>query len=182
MMSLPSYFSYHKHGIDVRFVGEDDAEFILSLRTNPELNRFIHATSSDIENQRQWIRDYKKREMDGVEYYFIYSKDGPPFCVNRIYGINGDEGTTGSWICALKTNPVDVLTTSIVLYYIVFDEIKLRRVLFDTRKDNLSALKVNRALGGVCIDETDKDYFFQLIPSKYHAVRNDLIRVWHIKQ
>ena len=65
----------NKYGIDVRFVEESDAEFILSLRTDPKLSRYLHATDNDVEKQRQWIRKYKEREAHGKEYYFMYIKN-----------------------------------------------------------------------------------------------------------
>ncbi len=62
---LPLGFKMNKYGIDVRFVEESDAEFILSLRTDPKLSRYLHATDNDVEKQRQWIRKYKEREAHG---------------------------------------------------------------------------------------------------------------------
>jgi hypothetical protein len=41
---LPSNYSDKKYGLNVRFVNEDDAEFILELRTNPNLNKYINPT------------------------------------------------------------------------------------------------------------------------------------------
>ena len=37
----------------LRSVVEDDAEFILSLRLNPDLNGFINTTDLSVEKQRQ---------------------------------------------------------------------------------------------------------------------------------
>ena len=71
-MKLDSDFTYEKYGLQLRFVNEDDAEFIIKLRTDPKLGKFIHSTSSDIEEQKKWIRAYKKREQAGTDYYFIF--------------------------------------------------------------------------------------------------------------
>ncbi len=48
-----------------------DAEFILSLRSNQHKARFLHPIDSEIEKQREWIVDYKKRESLDKEYYFV---------------------------------------------------------------------------------------------------------------
>ena len=100
MTNLPANFEYHQDIIDVRLVNECDAEFILSLRNNPELNQYIHPTDDDVESQRQWLREYKKRENEGLEYYFIYSMNGEPLGLDRLYKINKDDisFTWGSWI------------------------------------------------------------------------------------
>ena len=78
MKKLPENFQIEKYGLSVRLVNEDDAELIIKLRTDPVLGKYIHATSPDIEQQRAWIRAYKKRESEGLEYYFIFYKDGKP--------------------------------------------------------------------------------------------------------
>ena len=49
--------------IKLELITEDDAEMILKLRTDPKLNKFIFETDPDIEKQKEWIREYKKREL-----------------------------------------------------------------------------------------------------------------------
>lgn len=181
MTQLPSNFSFKKYGFTVRLVNEDDSKFIIELRTRPEVGEFLHSTSSSIKEQQEWIRDYKKREQAGLEYYFVYEKNDIPFGVNRVYNINKGEGTTGSWICAPNTNPIDTLATAVLLYDIVFDEIRLSRALFNTNKDNKSALKVNNAIGGDYLYENDTDIFFELRHEKYHTLHDKLLKMWHLK-
>ena len=60
-----------KYGLKARLVEEQDAAFILSLRTDPKLSRFLHPTENDEEKQRAYIRGYKEREKQGKDYYFI---------------------------------------------------------------------------------------------------------------
>ena len=72
---LPKGFTLDKYGLHVRLVNEDDAAFIVKLRTDERLGQFIHATSPDVEQQKAWIRKYKEREAEGLEYYFIFYKE-----------------------------------------------------------------------------------------------------------
>lgn len=74
MEKLPSNFNLDKYNLQVRFVQEEDAEFITKLRTDVRLSRFIHQIEDDVEGQKKWIRDYKEREALGIDYYFIYSQ------------------------------------------------------------------------------------------------------------
>ena len=76
-MILPEDFTMEKYGLFARFVNESDAEFIVKLRTDPVLGKWIHSTDSDIENQKQWLREYKERERNGLDYYFIFYKNCP---------------------------------------------------------------------------------------------------------
>ena len=87
---LPSNFELDRYGLHVRLVCEEDAEFIVALRTNPIKARYISATSSSVDDQRSWIKNYKERETAGTDYYFIYSYRGKLAGVNRIYEIEGN--------------------------------------------------------------------------------------------
>lgn len=180
MNKLQRGFCQSYFGINVRLVSEDDSEFIYRLRSDKVLTQHIHGFDGTIDDQREWLKKYKEREENSLEYYFIYSIGNKPFGVNRIYNIVGDEGTTGSWICVPGTNPIHVLATSIILYDIAFDIIGFKRVFYDTRKDNSSALKVNKSIGGKFLYETELDYFYELFPNDYHEVRDLLIKRWHI--
>ena len=51
-----------KYGLFLKFVDEDDADFILKLRTNKEKSKYISLTNNDLELQKEWIRKYKDRE------------------------------------------------------------------------------------------------------------------------
>ena len=73
MTHLPSNFELDRYGLHVRLVREEDAEYIVQLRTNPTKNRYIHSTLNDVKAQKEWIRLYKQREAEGKEYYFIFS-------------------------------------------------------------------------------------------------------------
>jgi len=98
MKNLPSNFELDRYGLHVRLVREEDAEFILSLRTDPKLSRFIHPTENDEEKQRAYIRGYKEREMQGKDYYFIFFLQREPVGVARIYNVQETTFTFGSWL------------------------------------------------------------------------------------
>ena len=63
-----------------------DAEFILSLRQNTELNRFVSHVSPSLFAQKKWLEEYKSRELTGDEFYFIIrGPDMKPLGTVRIY-------------------------------------------------------------------------------------------------
>lgn len=165
MNKLPLDFEMDKYGLHVRFVNEDDAEFILKLRTDPELSKFIHNTEYNVENQKEWIRNYKIRENKGSEYYFIFYFNGKPVGLNRIYAIKEDGSfTTGSWIFA-KDAPIEAsVASAIIVREIAFDVLDM---LFENafdgcHVDNKKVLRFNKMLGlritGEIQDEKGKYY------------------------
>ena len=96
-------FELERYGVKVRLVTEQDVSFILSLRTDKRLSRYLHKTDNDLVKQLEWMKAYKERERKGEDYYFIYTNDDGPFGLNRIYDIHGDCGTGGSWLCKPDT-------------------------------------------------------------------------------
>lgn len=181
MKKLPESFQLNSLGLSVRLVNEDDADFILSLRTNVHLARFIHQTDDDRGKQIEWIRNYKKREREGREYYFIYLLGDKPIGVNRIYNIFEYYGTIGSWIC----NPDNVtevsLATYILMFDLMFDYIKLDITLFDVRKVNKHVWKLHKMLGAQSVGESDIDYYFTLNKNTYYKNRENFVNLFNMK-
>lgn len=148
-MKLPSNYSLDKYGLHVRFVNVEDAEFILSLRTDSIKKRYIGKTDDTLESQITWISGYKQREAEGTDYYFLYTFQGKPAGVNRIYNIEGDHFIHGSWVFSNDVPPFCSLAASIIAREIAFDVLGLEEEV-DTsgiHKDNKNVLEVSRILG-----------------------------------
>lgn len=167
MNKLPENFKITKYGITAQLVVESDAEFITQLRSDEKLGRYIHASNGDVEAQRKWIKEYKKREDEGIEYYFIFLKDGVPFGLERIYNIDWTHlsFTSGSWLCKESTSMENVLLTLVIAYEIAYDILGLKINLFDVRKGNKKVQRFHRNI--MCsyqYAETELDYLFMSTP------------------
>lgn len=163
MNRLNSNFEIKKYGIEVRLVNEKDVSFILGLRTDPRLGRFISETSSEVEQQVKWLKDYKLREKDGKEYYFIYSYQGEAVGVNRIYNIDFEkkEAVGGSFVfkkgCLIE---LPVLSTLIQLD-IAFNLLGIDRMLGDIRKGNRKVIKFHQILKVHFISEDELNLYYE---------------------
>lgn len=180
MNKLPENYTLERYGLNVRLVDESDACFILSLRTNPKLSRFIHSTEANLDKQRQWIRDYKKREAEGKDYYFIYHQEGKPIGVNRISDIHDNWATGGSWVCVPGCDPKQSIATSMILREIMFEILKLEEDRFDVRKANRLVIKTHKMFGAHVIGESDIDYYFSLDKDSYFSNRQRIIKILHL--
>ena len=166
-----------RYGVQVRLVEETDAEFILELRTDPKLSRFIHATDDSVEKQRDWIREYKKREAAGKDYYFLYAKDGVPFGVNRFYDIQSDIATGGSWVCR-KGLPFDLPVLSCIIHYeILFEQLQLDCFYTDTKKQNKKVIKTTLMFGAEQISEDDLTCYFIVRKEKFYEKRDNILKL-----
>lgn len=111
----------------IRPIGDADAEFVLSLRTNPGLNRFLHTTSSDVTQQVAWLADYYERPKD---YYFVIERisSGKPEGVIAVYDIEpiSCSGEWGRWI--LYPNSLAAVESVMLIYRCAFDVLNLDAV------------------------------------------------------
>lgn len=180
MKKLPENFNLNSLGLSVRLVNENDVDYILSLRTNKQLTRFIHQTDDDRDKQIEWIRSYKKREEEGREYYFIYFLDGKPVGLNRIYNIFEYYGTIGSWICNPDNETEVSMATYILMFDLMFDHIKLDITIFDVRKVNKHVWKLHKMLGAQSVGESDIDYYFVLNKETYYKNRENIINILNL--
>lgn len=167
MILLPSDFEISKYGVTARLVNEGDAEFITRLRSDERLGRYIHASNGDVEAQRNWIREYKKREQEGIDYYFIFLKEEVPYGLCRLYNIDWTHlsYTSGSWLCKKGTPIEEMLLTSLLTGEVALNLLGLKINLYDVRKGNKQVLKFHRNI--MCAyqyAETELDYLFMITP------------------
>lgn len=125
---LPSNFELDRYGLRVRLVREEDAEFIVRLRTNEHNSRYIHDTVADVEQQKVWLRTYKQRELEGKEYYLLFEANGEPQGVYRIYNRHEDRCITGSWVFKPNAERNSALKAMIITHEIVFDVLENKYV------------------------------------------------------
>jgi hypothetical protein len=161
-MKLADDFTLDRYGLHVRLVNENDADFIVKLRVDPKLGRFIHATDNDVEKQKEWIRQYKIREKDGKEYYFIYYYEGEPIGLYRVYDIKTDYATGGSWVCKPGLPFELPILTLVIFREIIFNDLNLSYERYDIRKKNYKSLRISDFFGGIKTMETNLDYYFEL--------------------
>ena len=168
----------HENGIiygthcALRPVKEDDSEFIVSLRNDSRLSRYISKSADSIEAQRQWIIEHLKRRELGAEYYFIACDlQGNPWGTVRIYNIENDECTCGSWVMIPGT-PIEVTLESYLLPLAFAFEILSMRVLhIDVRRENTRVWRWHELCGAVFIRENELDRFYDYTPAVYPVAK-----------
>ena len=146
---LPPDFHDARYGLSFRFVNEGDAEFIYKLRSDATLSKYIHDIHGGVEQQIEWIRNYKKREAEGKEYYFIFFKDGKPVGLNRLYSFHDTTYTGGSWVMEPNSPMEVVLAVPLSIREIAFEELGMTfEDNYDaTHVDNKKVIKFNKMFG-----------------------------------
>lgn len=110
-----------------------DAPFIVALRTDPRLNRFLHEISPRVEDQIIWIERYFLRPDD---YYFIVedANSGEPQGAIGIYEVAKDAAQWGRWI--LKQDSMAALESAWLIHEVGFSTLQLAALSSRTLVDN----------------------------------------------
>ncbi|KFE36169.1 hypothetical protein DW2_02624 [Thioclava atlantica] len=157
--------------LKLRLVAPRDADYIHGLRTAPAYNAHLSAVSGTAEDQRRWIEAYKAREAEGVEFYYIIARrdDGRRCGVVRLYDIEGDHFTWGSWILDANKPQKAALESAVLIYQIGFDHLGLSRAVFDVRRENERTLAFHRRFGASETGGDDENLYFDYPRARHEA-------------
>ncbi|WP_459189875.1 GNAT family N-acetyltransferase [Parabacteroides sp. APC149_11_2_Y6] len=165
-----------KYGLQVRLVVEEDAEFIVALRTDKRLSRFISVTDANVSNQVEWIRAYKEREKDGKEYYFIFFINGVRLGLSRIYNIKDNHFTQGSWLFSPNAPVGSSVLGNIISCEFAFELPNMEYLMTDARRDNHTH-KYVRSFHPEILGENELDIFYRISKENYTKYKHAHIRL-----
>jgi len=130
----------------LRPVTLEDAFFIVALRTDPVLNRFIHEISPRIEDQVAWLERYFLRPGD---YYFIVedADSAEPQGTVGLYDVASDSSCAewGRWI--LKRDSWAAVESAWLIYETGFSKLQLASLRSRTLADNRTVLSFHDRFG-----------------------------------
>ena len=133
----------------LRPVTLEDAEFIVKLRNQAHAKGCINDTSLDVEKQRQWIREYLKREN---EYYWIEEDlEGNPCGTSSLYHYNAElrQIESGRWVRMADAPETNLLAGRVQMRDFVFRTLGMNRLVFDVVATNKPVLKYHRMCGAI---------------------------------
>lgn len=166
--------------INLRLIDIDDAEFILSLRTDDKLNKHLSQTSGSVAQQEEWINNYKRREQQGNEFYFIICRNDNNEAVGtvRLYDFirNKKSFCWGSWILNENKTKYAAMESAFLVYQIAFEKLGFERAHFDVRRENVKVIAFHQKMGAEVVAENDLDIFFEIEKEAVSNARNKLNR------
>lgn len=126
----------------LRHVEVEDAEFILSLRTDPLNSRYINDTENDLDLQVEWI---KMQQFKHNDYYFVIcdiynNRKG----LIALYNFDQNElkAEMGRLIC--PKSPIQLYESLILICVFCFDILDLKRMFFRMDPENAEIIAVTR--------------------------------------
>jgi len=169
---------FEKYGLWFRTVEEDDAAFILALRNDPVLSRFLSPTNPSVEQQKAWIRKYKEREDENQEIYFISQhRTGEKLGLNRLYNYEKDCFEIGSWLYKAGPDMSVPILGDFAARDFGFETLGFAFCKFEVRKQNLSVVKYHLGFKPERTGESELDYYFRLSYDAYKKHRDKLLKI-----
>lgn len=163
--------------IKMRLVEEADAEFILSLRLDKRYNKFLSFVSTDLQSQRDWIRNYKNDEAVGAQFYFIIERqDGVPCGTVRVYDLKKESFCWGSWILNEDRTRYAALESAFLIYSFGFGGLGYNKCHFDVMKGNDKVISFHEKMGAVKTREDQHSLYFEITKEAVHGSKSKFSR------
>lgn len=141
--------------LTLRLIQPADAAYVHGLRTSSDYNAHLSKVCGTVEDQRRWINNYKDRETEGFEFYYIIERNnGTPCGTIRLYDIKSDRFTWGSWILDHNKPAKAALESAVLSFSIGFINLDLDLAYVEVRMLNTHAADFYRRLG---MSETHKN-------------------------
>jgi RimJ/RimL family protein N-acetyltransferase len=147
----------------------EDAEFIVALRTDMRIGKYLSATSSEVEKQIEWLKCYST--SDDQVYFIIESNDGEKLGTVRLYDQQGGSFCWGSWILNAGAPQSAAIESALMVYSYAIDYLGFKKSHFDVRKGNDHVWRFHERFGAVRVAETEQDFFYQISAESISASR-----------
>ena len=139
------YLDYKLEGryVTLRSVEESDAEFILSVRNDPRISKYLPPLNVTVEQQRQWI---SKQRADKDSFYFLMeSPMGEALGSISVYDISDGTAETGRF-CSFG-DPASNIESCIILNDFCFDVIGIKTIHIWVYENNKPVISLNQSFG-----------------------------------
>lgn len=169
-------------GIKMRLIEKTDSEFVLKLRTDERLRQFISFTSPNIEDQINWINQYKKREAAGKELYYLYEDSNQtPWGTIRLYNFENERFTIGSWVCFPGNHDHIAVKAWLLAVELGFEKLNFKECMVDVRKKNIYVLYYLKLFKPTLIKADDLDYYFIFDKESFTNNRDKVNQLMNLK-
>ena len=162
----------------LRPITDADAPLVLALRGNAKLNRYLHATSQNLDDQLAWFARYYERPGD---YYFVVERQdsGASEGLISLYNIDPEAtcGEWGRWI--LRPGSLASVESAWLIYRCAFEQLGLERVYSRTVADNKPVISFHDSCG--ITDKRLLPNYFELGGKRVDAVEHQVTKlIWEM--
>ena len=151
--------------VDLKEADSSDAGFILNLRCNEVKSKYLHKTENNIEKQIDYLKKYKEKTDEW--YFIILNKQGEKIGTNRIYNIQDDCFTTGSWIMTDGCTGEEVFESDYLVRMYGFETLGFNKTRLDVKKGNKKVISYHKMLGAIVYAEDEESVYLEIPKDVY---------------
>ena len=152
----------------LRLIKPDDAAYVHGLRSNPAYNTHLSTVTGTVDDQRTWIEDYKSREAQGQEFYYVIErKDGMRCGLVRLYDFDVESFTWGSWILDESKPRKAALESAVLIYQIGFLGHNFGSAIFEVLNKNSHTLAFHRRFGALETGHDELNTYFKYARARF---------------
>jgi RimJ/RimL family protein N-acetyltransferase len=157
--------------VRLRTATEEDAAFMLDLRTDETLARFLNQTDPDVGKQKDWIAA-KRTAADDIAL-IIEDTVGTALGTVSLYHIDAalKSFCWGRWILRPGSPITAALESLLLVYTQAFERMGLELCVFDVRNGNVRVLSFHEKLGAHFMYRTSTDSWFFFSKDDFAVVK-----------
>lgn len=156
----------------LRTVSIKDAAFVAELRSDTGKTKYLSEVDSSVKAQAEWIKNYKKREQEGVELYFVIcSQTLEKLGLVRMYDYKGDSFCWGSWLVKPGAPVTTGLESALNIYELAFFHFGFNQCHFDVRIENRKVIKFHEGFGSEMVDSDELNQYYIFKKETYLETR-----------
>ena len=152
-----------------------DVDYILKLRTDKYLSKYLNHTPNNRKKQIKWLKDYFIRRKKKEEYYFIFqikkNSSYKNLGFSRIIKIKNDTFHFGGWILQKNNKPWIALECCLAIYEYAFNYLNYKKCLLWINLKNLAVIKYHKSLGAKYVKKDKKEIFLKFNFNNYRELK-----------
>ncbi len=160
------------HNLILRDAQISDAEFILSLRLDPNKNKYLHTVDDDVQAQRDYLAAYEK-QYETIYFIIEDRQTGAPVGTVRIYDVQDKSFSWGSWILTDNAPSKAAIESALIIYQFALEHLGLQAAHFEVRLENERVIAFHTRFGAT---ETQRDTIDAFFTIDEISIRNALIK------
>jgi hypothetical protein len=161
--------------VNLREANIEDSTFILKLRTNEKLSKYVSKISSDLQKQIDYLNKYKSLENEW--YFIVENKKEEPLGTIRIYPYPdypeypnysevGNLGT-GSWLMNEGSSPLESIESDYLVKDFFFNILNNNYTPMEINKENKTVIAFQNKWGNKMVGDIGHSYTYRLYKDDY---------------
>ena len=149
-----------------------DVNYILKLRTNKNLSKYLNPTSNNKNDQIAWLKKYFQRRKAGKEFYYIFQLSNKKnLGIGRIIHLKKNLFHFGGWILEKNAEPGIALECCLSIYEYAFNYLKYKKCLNWINIENTKVINYHKILGSTFYKKTKKEIFLEFTKNSYKELK-----------